>query len=171
MTEIIKKENDWIDDWFDNPEAEKYAMNIIIKRNQQLYGEDTKSKEIDMDKSKFYEGIKHLLNNHKDGDSYFLNLGGYKIGLVTSWDDDINPNFFNGALILMYVNKTMVAGFCLGDYWDGYYNLVTSNWVDILVDDIFDSLQKYVGVSEYVLQRMDEDIQKTMDILNQINEG
>lgn len=38
MTEI-SKEKDWIDAWFDNPDAEKYAMNIIIKRNQQLYGD------------------------------------------------------------------------------------------------------------------------------------
>lgn len=165
------QENDWIDAWFDNPEAEKYAMNIIIKRNQQLYGEDTKSKEIDMDKSKFYEGIKYLLNNHKDGDSYSFNLGGYNIGLVSYWDDDMNPDFLKGALIILYVNKNNLGPICLGDYWDGYYNLVTSNWVDILVDDIFDVITKYVGVSEYVLQRMDDDFQKTMDILNQINEN
>lgn len=45
MTEIIKKENDWIDAWFDNPEAEKYAMDIIIKRNKLLYGDDNDDKQ------------------------------------------------------------------------------------------------------------------------------
>lgn len=150
--------------WTSSSSVTSYCMVMIMMINK-IKNNKT------MCKSNFKEGIKYLLNNHKDGDNYSFNLGGYNVGLVTYWDDDINPNFFNGALILMYVNKTMVAGFCLGDYWDGYYNLVTSNWVDILVDDIFDSFQKYVGVSEYVLQRMDDDFQKTMDILNQINEN